>query len=119
MDNQDSIIDSEIQQLHEQVKSLLIQNNDDATIISELSKKGVEPGYAELLIENVRVDIHNRKEFWKHIIIGSLIIASGVLVNFLSYWTAVDNGSPSFVIIVGVVVFGVIVLIRGMILFRK
>jgi len=119
MNRKDSNIDSEIELLHDRVKYLLAKNIDDATIIKELGKNGFEPGYSELIIENVRTDIHNRKEFWKHIIFGSLIIAAGVLVNFLSYWTAVENESPSFLIIVGVLVFGVIVLIRGVILFRK
>lgn len=113
-------IDKKIALLHLTAKRLVDQGKDESVIISELCKVGeINEDYATQILENIYDDKYNKKEFIKHIFLGSFITIGGLLTNYLSYQFAVTTGSTTFLLIWGVVVVGIIVLIRGFILFKK
>jgi len=119
-DMTDNNTDKKIAQLHSTAKQLVDQGKDDSTIISELCKiDNITENYATQILENIYNDKYNKKEFIKHVLYGSVIIIAGLLTNYLSYQFAIRSGAMSFLLIWGVVVFGITVLLRGVIIFKK
>lgn len=112
-------IEGKIQSLHEKAKILVNQKQPDNLIVQALMEEGIEENYAITVIENVKKDQHNRKEFRKHILMGSFITIAALLVNYLSWKSAVESGASQFFIIWGIEVIGIITIVRGFILFRK
>jgi len=113
-------IDKKIELLYSTAKRLVDEGKDDSMIVSELCKDGeISEDYANQILENIYDDKYDKKEFIKHTILGSFITVGGLLTNYLSYQFAITTGSTTFLLIWGVVVIGVIVLIRGFILFKK
>ena len=112
-------IEGKIQMLHEKANILIKQKQADQLIVKELMEEGIEENYAITIIENVKKDQHNRKEFRKHILMGSTITIAALLVNYLSWQSAVESGAGQFFIIWGIEVIGIITIVRGFILFRK
>jgi hypothetical protein len=112
-------IKDKIQLLHSKTKILIESGKDDKEIIAELIKDGVDQHYGNTIIGNVRNDMRDKKEFWKHILTGTFITIAGLLINYLSWKSAEQNGSGMYLLIWGIVVAGIITIIRGVILFRK
>ncbi len=112
-------IEDKIQLLHTKARWLIENKKADDEIIAELKKEGIDQNYATTVINNVRNDLRKKKEFWKQLLMGSFITIAGLLVNYLSYKFAEETGSGEFLLIWGVVVIGIITIIRAFILFRK
>ena len=112
-------IDNKIQLLHNSVKAFIEAGKTDAEITGWLNKEGIDDHYAATIIENVRNDFHDKKEFWKHILMGSFMTIGGLLSSYMSYKFAEQAGSGMYIIIWGIVVTGIVTIIRGVILFRK
>ena len=112
-------IEGKIQLLHAKAAILIESGKDDTQIITELTKDGIDKNYAITIIDNVKKDLHNKKEFRKHVLMGSFMTIAGLLINYLSYKFAEENGSGMFLLIWGIVVTGIITILRGIILFRK
>jgi len=112
-------VEDKIQRLHSKAKMLAEENLPDSAIIEALTKEGIDEHYAYTLLENVRNDQHDKKEFRKHLLMGSFVTIAGLLVNYLSYKFLERMGAGQFLLIWGVVVFGIVTILRGFILFRK
>ena len=112
-------IDNRVKHLHTKARSLLTKKKNDEEIITELTKEGIDSNYAVIVLENVKNDIYDKKEFWKHLIMGSIIVIAGLAINYLSYNHAEETGSGYFLALWGVVVIGIIIIMRGIIIFRK
>jgi hypothetical protein len=94
---------------------LLRRGDTDMQVVEELSKQGVERYYAEMVVANIHKDAADKKNFRKHVLAGLFFITAGVLMSLLSY----NTGSNYFVIYTGIITLGIIIIIRGFILFRK
>lgn len=119
MSNSTHEIDSKIEHLHSIAKQLIKEGKDDAEIIDQLETKGVNRGYAELIVDNVHEENFKRREFSRHLILGLFTTIAGVVINLLSYKIAENTGSTMFLLLWGIVVAGIIILTRGFILYRK
>ena len=108
-----------INDLHQKTKALIDQNLSEAEIIDELRKDDVDELYAKTLIENVSGDNRDRKDFWKLLLMGICLIAGALAINYFSYTIAVQSGSFSFYLFWGVIVAGLLMIVRAFILFRK
>jgi hypothetical protein len=104
--------------LHRKAKQLLKEGKSEAGIIRELSGEGIDAGYAETIINNVQNDIHDRKGFWKLIFSGLFFILGGLAINYFSYQIAVNANSLFFYLFWGIVVAGIVLIIRAFIIFR-
>ena len=108
----------QIKLLHTRVIQLLSEKYTDEEISEELKKDGIDDHYSQSLIENVRNDKANRKSLRNSLIMGSFYIAGGLLLNFFSYKMAVVNNSNFFYLFWGIIVLGIVTIIRGIILYK-
>lgn len=108
--------DIRILTLHNDALLLLKQKKDDESIITQLMKRGIDRHYAEIVLENVKNDMHDRKQLNRHIFMGSFIFLAGLAMTITSY---VTTFSGDFFVFAGLIVTGIIVIIRGVITFKK
>ena len=111
--------DIRIATLHKKAKALLKQDIDEAEMIEALKEEGIDPGYAQLIIENVKNDIRDRADAWKLTLMGTFFIVGGMYINYFSYQIAVNANATFFYLFWGIVVVGILMLIRALFLFRK
>ena len=112
-------VDIKIAGLHQKAKALMSQELEEKDIIGELQKEGIDAGYATIILENVRADKRDRIDAWKLTLMGSFFIIGGLCINYFSYLTAVNYNAGGFYIFWGIVVAGVLMLMRAAFLFRR
>jgi len=111
--------DLKIELMHARVRLLMKQGMRGPEIIRTLEKEGVDPLYASMLIDNIRTDERDRRDFWKLIIMGLFFFIGGLTTTYLSYTLAVNTGAGIYFIFWGIVVTGIIFLVRAASLYRK
>ena len=111
--------DIQIEQLHNKARGLLNSGMDEEEIITALQREGIDPAYAALIIQNIKADNRDRMDFWKLILMGLFFIIGGLVINYFSYHIAVRSNSIFFYLYWGILVVGIIMLIRAFSLYRK
>jgi hypothetical protein len=111
--------EEKISSLHQTAKDLLLRKVEDDQIIIALQKEGIEAGYAELIIENVKTDLSDKENFRKELWKGIAVTFGGLLLNYLSYTTSIVTGSTIAFIFWGIIVFGISIIARAFILFKR
>lgn len=106
-----------IKQLHAEAAGLLKENKDDEFIINYLLQKGVEKYYAETILENVRNDKDDKKQFYRHLFGGLFVALAGVVMAVVGFETT--DGGHIYLICGGVIVYGVYNISRAFIIFWK
>jgi len=116
----DNSADIVVKRLHSIGEDLKRQGKSDPEIVNELAKVGnISTSYAEQILNNIYEDANKKKQFKKHIFNGTFVTIAGLLINYLSYKFAYQSGSGTFLLIWGIVVIGIINILRGLILYRK
>lgn len=110
---------SEVDEIHQKVKLLLNANLSDSEIIKQFKTSGLEPYYIETVIANIRQDVEDRKSFRNSMIMGIFYLVSGVAANWFSYSIAENANATYFYLFWGIVVLGIVTIIRGFILYKK
>lgn len=110
---------AQILALHEKAKELILEKKNEEDIIFELKKEGIEPGYAELIIENVKTDLFNKTEFKKELVKGIAFTILGLILNIVSYIAFSNAGEVFWIVFWGIVVFGITLIFRAFIIFKK
>lgn len=105
--------------LHDTVRNYLKQGLSDDAIVEKLQEEQLERYYIETVIENIREEAADRRSFINSIIMGVFFIVGGLLINILSYRAAENMNSSFFLLFWGIVVTGVVTIVRGFILYRK
>jgi hypothetical protein len=113
MDNTDAII----KKLHIEAAELLASENSDEFIIDSLIKRGVDRHYAEVVLENVKNDKSDKKEFYKHLFRGIFVFFAGVILTFGTYSIAMPGGL--YFVFWGFMVYGIFSITRAFIIFKK
>ena len=108
-----------VEQLHEEVRMRLKQKQTPEQIYNSLEEKGLEPYYIKTIIQNVEDEKDDKKSFRNSMIMGIGYIVGGIVINIFSYKFAVESNSFVFYIFWGIVVVGIVTVIRGFILYRK
>jgi hypothetical protein len=111
--------DIRIESLHNKAKALLKRGMDEDELIAALQKEGIDASYAQLIIENVKGDIRDRADAWKLTLMGTFFIVGGIYINYFSYRIAVNANATFFYLFWGIVVVGILMVIRAFFLFRK
>lgn len=111
--------DLKIELLHTQARTFLKQGMNEMEAIRALEKDGVDRGYAGLVIDNIKKDERDKRDFWKLIIMGLFFVIGGLTINYLSYMIAVNMNASFYYIYWGVVATGIIILFRAGSLYRK
>ena len=100
-------------------KDLLKQGMSEDQIIDCLTQQGIEPSYAQTILENVYNDQIDRKNFWKLLAGGVFFIVGGIAINYYSYKIAENSHSTFFYLFWGVIVSGALLIIKAFTIFRK
>jgi len=111
--------DLKIELLHAQVRLLFNQGMRSSEIIRTLEKEGVDPSYASMLIDDIKTDERDRRDFWKLLIMGSFFVIGGLTITILSYILAENTGGGVYFIFWGIVATGAIFLTRAAAMYRK
>jgi hypothetical protein len=117
MTNKD--LTTEIEQLHVLVKKLLEEKHSNEEIVEQLQKQGLEPYYIETIIQNIHDEESDKKSFRSSMIMGLFYVVAGLSINVFSFMTAENTGSSIFYLFWGIVVFGIVTIIRGFILYKR
>ena len=105
--------------LHKVAKDLLKQGKSEEEIVRQLTSQGIEPSYARTIQANVYNDKSDRKNFWKLIAGGAFFIAGGIAINYYSYKIADNSHSTFFYLFWGIIVVGIVLIIKAFTIFRK
>ena len=111
-----TIYNSNQKKLHTLAARLLQEKLADEIIIETLKSRGLDTYYAEMVLENVKTDAEDRKQFWKHILSGGFIFLAGLALTLGTYYLA--EPGRIFYIFPGLMLVGIASIIRGFILFR-
>lgn len=96
---------------------MLKEKLPDETIITYLKLKGIEGYYAEMILGNVKADIEDRKQFWKHMLNGGFVFLAGLALTIGTYVMA--GPDHTYYVFSGLMLVGIGSIVRGFILFRK
>jgi hypothetical protein len=113
VDNTNEIIN----ELHSEAARLLKQKSSEEFVVSSLMAKGIDQHYAEMIVENVKSDESDRKEFYKHLFGGAFVLLAGIILTLGNYSLAVPGGM--YLVFWGFMVYGIITILRAFIIFRK
>lgn len=108
-----------IKLLHTEVAILIKEKKNETAILEFVISKGYEPYYAELVLNNVKKEIANKKNFWKTFFYGLGFLISGILVSLASWYFAISTGAMFYFFYWGLVVAGISIIARAFILFRR
>ena len=100
--------------LHEKARQLRKANYTDEAIARELVKEGITESYAHMIIGNIDGEASDKKSFRNSLIMGSFYILAGLLLTWFSY----NSNMSVYFIFWGLVVFGIVTIIRGVMLYR-
>jgi hypothetical protein len=70
-------------------------------------------------LENVKNDQYDRKQFWRHLLVGVLLTLSGLWLTYFSYLMAIGFGSLTYYVFWGIAVVGLVVIAKSFILFWR
>jgi len=104
--------------LHNRVKQLLKNGNSEESVMQQLGSEGLSRDYVQTIFENLSKEESDQKSFRNSLMMGVFYIFAGLLINFFSYRAAVQNGSLFFYAFWGVLVVGIVTIIRGVILYK-
>jgi hypothetical protein len=113
MDNTDAII----KELHEEAAQLLASKGNDEFIIDSLMRRGIDRKYAKTILENVRSDKSDKKQFYKHFFGGIFIFLAGALLSWETFSRAQPGGL--FFVFTGIMLYGIFAVTQAIIIFRK
>lgn len=109
--------DGRVRDLHAEAVQLLTEKHTDKFIIDALMKKGILEYYAEMILENAKHDKSDNNEFYKHLFGGTFVFMAAAIMTFGTYSVAVPGGI--YFIFWGLMVSGIIMIIRAFLFFRK
>lgn len=110
-------INSAIKELHSEAARLLKEKADDEAVISHLIQRGIDRHYAETVLENVKNDQSDRSAFYKHLLMGSFVLAGGIILTLGTRQMTAPGGM--YLVFYGFMIYGVVTIARAFILFRK
>jgi hypothetical protein len=90
---------------------------DEKAIIANLYRQGLDAYYAEMILENVKADVEDRRQFRMHVLGGGYIFLAGLMLTLGTYLIA--RPGHSYLVFVGIMTIGIMSITRGFILFRK
>ncbi|BAV09676.1 hypothetical protein SAMN05421788_1011113 [Filimonas lacunae] len=108
-----------IEAIHESVRTYLKQGLTNEQIIEKLKEENLEPYYIETVIDNIYKEYEDKKNLKNAILTGSILVIVGLVINMLSYRLSENMNSSAFLLFWGIVVTGIVTIIRGMILYRS
>ena len=112
-------IDERVNHLHSLTKRLLQENESEDVIVNKLMQEDIDENYARLIIANVQNDIYDRRQFWKLLAKGLFITIGGLWINYFSYSQAIARGALIYYVFWGIVVMGIIVIIKAFTIFGR
>jgi hypothetical protein len=88
-------------------------------IIDQIRQEGFDEDYCRVVIANIENDAEDRRNFWKMLFGGLFITLGGLAINLIFYMVSLSFGTFLYYVFWGIVVSGIVMIIRAFILFRK
>ena len=107
-----------IEALHAKVRTFLEQGLTHDQIKDRLKDENLQSYYIETIIENIQDEKEDKKSFRNLMIMGGFFVIGGLAINILSYKFSENMNSSSFMLFWGIVVAGIVTIVRGVILYR-
>lgn len=112
-------IDLQIRSLHIKALQLVESRYMDEHIIEELCREGLSIDYARAILTNAHSDWALKKEARGKLTTGLALIIGGMAFNITSYRFAQQTGMGMFLLQWGVVIAGMMMLVRSYSLFKR
>lgn len=109
-------VNRKIEELHHIVRKGIEEGLSNEEIEQKLSSYNLEPYYRQQLIQNIQNEKWDRKQFWRTLIAGVFVMAVGIACTLLSYFY---TWSGSYLVLWGLMVSGVLLIIRASVYYRK
>ncbi len=109
----------EVTALHRMAKKLIDQDIDEGSVKAMLMKEGLSEMYAAIIIDNVLNDIRDKKDFYKMLIMSVCITGGALWLNYMSYDLALVNNSATMIIFWGLVVSGILMMVKSVAMYRQ
>jgi hypothetical protein len=109
----------DIRLLHDEAARLLKEKKSDEEIIIYIISKGHEWHYAETVLDNVRRDAYNKRDFWKTMFYGLGFLLAGISLAFSSKFFFTSMGVIFYGVFWGMIATGISIIVRAFIIFRK
>ena len=107
-----------VEALHAKVRTFIKQGLTNEQIKDQLKDENLQPYYIETIIENIQDEKDDKKSFRNSMIMGGFFVIGGLAINILSYQFSEKTNSSSFLLLWGIVVVGIVTIVRGIILYR-
>lgn len=107
-----------VEALHTKVRIFLKQGLTHDQIKDQLKDENLQAYYIETIIENIQDEKEDKKSFRNSMIMGGFFVIGGVAINILSYKFSENASSSSFLLFWGIIVTGIVTIVRGIILYR-
>lgn len=105
------------EELHRIAADMLKAKISEQTIIANFYRKGLDAYYVEMILEHVKTDIENRKQFRIHVLSGGFVLLAGLALTIGTHMRA--GSERNYYVFAGIMVIGIMSITRGIILFRK
>jgi hypothetical protein len=115
----DISVSQKIKGLHKQATALLKQGYTEEQVVAELCKSDISADYARTILGNLYEDQRLKKEAWGVLITGVVITVGSLAFNIMSYLFAERTGSGSFLLAWGLVVAGILTILKAISIFRR
>lgn len=112
-------VSNKIKVLHDRAAALLKQDYTEEQVMAELCKSNISADYARTILENVYEDQRLKKEAWGILITGVVITIGSLAFNIMSYNFSQQTGSGSFLLAWGLVVAGILTIVKAISIFRR
>ena len=111
--------DAFIRDAHNQALILLKRGTSEHDAVNALVQSGLDAGYAETVVDNMQREISDRKGFLKLLVGGIFTVCCGLGINYFSRQIAINTGLLFFFVFWGIVVGGILMILRAFLYFRK
>lgn len=108
-----------IKLLHTEVAALVKEKKNETEILEYVISKGYEQYYAEMVLNNVKEEAADKKNFWKTFFYGFGFLISGILVSLASWYFSVSGGAMVYIFYWGLIVVGISIIARAFIIFKR
>jgi hypothetical protein len=109
----------EIKQLHTICRNLYKAKKTEFHIKEVLRAKGANGLLADFVYDNIIAEIDEKAYLRKQFLVSLIITIMGVSLNIVSYNRSANDGSGSFILFWGIVVGGIVSMIRCLILYKR
>jgi hypothetical protein len=114
-----NLSEAEIKLLHKVCNTLYKAKKSEFHIKEVLRAKGANGLLADFIYTNTIAEIDEKRYLKMQFAVSLIITIMGLILNFVSYSRAVNGDSGTFILFWGIVVAGIVSMLRCIILYKR